>query len=84
MISTSTASMTVLAGPPATSDSPTQTDPPHSSHSGGGSSATNLVLPRPSLVPGGVIIAPIEAADDKTPVVELDGKRAMVLKSQGH
>lgn len=42
-----------------------------------------MVLPRPSLVPGGILIAPIDAPDDKPPVVELDGKRAMVLKSQG-
>ena len=40
-------------------------------------------LPQASLVPGGVLIAPVEAAAAQTeaPVVTYDGKRAMVLKS---
>jgi murein DD-endopeptidase MepM/ murein hydrolase activator NlpD len=39
-------------------------------------------LPRASLVPGGVLILPIEGAG-QAPVVTLDGQRAMVLRSAG-
>jgi murein DD-endopeptidase MepM/ murein hydrolase activator NlpD len=39
-------------------------------------------LPRASLVPGGVLILPIEGAA-QAPVVTFDGQRAMVLRSAG-
>jgi murein DD-endopeptidase MepM/ murein hydrolase activator NlpD len=45
--------------------------------------AAALQLPRPSLVPGGVLVLPIESAAAQAPVVTLDGQRAMVLRSQG-
>jgi murein DD-endopeptidase MepM/ murein hydrolase activator NlpD len=38
-------------------------------------------LPRASVVPGGVLLAPIEAPADKPPVVTYDGNRAMVLRT---
>ena len=38
-------------------------------------------LPRASLVPGGIFIAPIQTTVDQAPVVTYDGKRVMVLKS---
>ena len=40
----------------------------------------SAVLPRPSAVPGGVAIVPIEARADARPVATLDGARAMVLR----
>jgi murein DD-endopeptidase MepM/ murein hydrolase activator NlpD len=40
-------------------------------------------LPEASLVPGGVLILPIESASKQPPVVTLDGQRAMVLRSGG-
>lgn len=42
-------------------------------------------LPDASLVPGGVLILPIESAGSRqeAPIVTLDGQRAMVLRSQG-
>ena len=45
--------------------------------------ATTMELPQASLVPGGVLILPIESAADKPPVVLLEGNRAMVLRSEG-
>jgi len=48
------------------------------------SAAGALVLPQESLVPGGVLILPIESKSGHTPVVTYDGKRAMVLHSEGH
>ena len=44
-------------------------------------SAASLQLPQASLVPGGVLIAPLEGADEAAPLVTFDGKRAMVLRS---
>ncbi len=44
-------------------------------------SKSPLVLPRPSLVPGGVLIAPVEGPDEQAPLVTFDGKRAMVIRS---
>lgn len=44
-------------------------------------SAASLQLPQASLVPGGVLIAPLEGADDAAPLVTFEGKRAMVLRS---
>ena len=38
-------------------------------------------LPKPSLVPGGVFIAPVEGAADQAPAVTFDGNRVMVLRS---
>jgi murein DD-endopeptidase MepM/ murein hydrolase activator NlpD len=49
---------------------------------GGFASAATLELPQASLVPGGVLITPVEGAADAPPVVTLDGKRALVLRSQ--
>ncbi len=46
--------------------------------------AATLELPAQSLVPGGVLIQPIPGDEKKTPVVTLDGKRAMVLRSDDH
>jgi len=44
--------------------------------------AAALELPTQSLVPGGVLIIPVEGAPDRAPVVTFDGKRAMVLRSE--
>ena len=38
-------------------------------------------LPKPSLVPGGVFITPVEGAADQAPAVTFDGNRVMVLRS---
>ena len=43
--------------------------------------ASALELPQSSLVPGGVLILPIEANASTPPLVTFDGKRAMVLRS---
>jgi murein DD-endopeptidase MepM/ murein hydrolase activator NlpD len=47
--------------------------------------AAGVQLPESSLVPGGVLILPIDSARSQTeaPVVTLDGQRAMVLRSAG-
>src|SRR5882757_4624391 len=45
--------------------------------------AAAVELPQTSLVPGGVLILPIESAADKAPVVTLEGNRAMVVRSDG-
>jgi hypothetical protein len=46
--------------------------------------AASTQLPRPSLVPGGVFIFPVQSLDRQAaPVVTLDGQRAMVLRSDG-
>ena len=42
-----------------------------------------LQLPQTSLVPGGVLILPIESTATQAPVVTFDGHRAMVLRSAG-
>ncbi len=44
--------------------------------------AVTPVLPRASLVPGGVLVVPVEASATDVPVVTYDGKRAMVLRSE--
>jgi murein DD-endopeptidase MepM/ murein hydrolase activator NlpD len=41
------------------------------------------VLPRSSLVPGGVFVLPIASTSAEAPEVTLDGQRAMVLRSAG-
>jgi murein DD-endopeptidase MepM/ murein hydrolase activator NlpD len=43
-----------------------------------------LKLPQASLVPGGIFIVPIDGPDNDAPVVTYDGKRSMVLRSDGH
>jgi murein DD-endopeptidase MepM/ murein hydrolase activator NlpD len=40
-------------------------------------------LPEASVVPGGVVVLPIESDSKQAPVVTLDGQRAMVLRSSG-
>ncbi len=47
--------------------------------------AATVQLPDASLVPGGVLILPIESAASQTqaPIVTLDGQRVMVLRSAG-
>ena len=45
--------------------------------------AAALELPQASLVPGGVLILPIDSTAAQAPVVTLEGKRAMVLRSDG-
>ncbi|MBV8806966.1 MAG: peptidoglycan DD-metalloendopeptidase family protein [Sinobacteraceae bacterium] len=42
---------------------------------------TTLVLPRASVVPGGVFITPIQGPAGQPPTVTYDGKRVMVLRS---
>jgi murein DD-endopeptidase MepM/ murein hydrolase activator NlpD len=49
----------------------------------GPSFAATVELPQQELVPGGVLILPIESASDQAPVVTLGGQRAMVLPSGG-
>ena len=39
-----------------------------------------LELPQSSLVPGGILVLPVEGGADSPPVVTFDGKRAMVLR----
>lgn len=46
-------------------------------------SAASTELPVSSLVPGGVLVLPIESASTQAPIVTLDGQRAMVLRSGG-
>src|SRR5438445_13342410 len=43
--------------------------------------SASLDLPHPSLVPGGILVTPIEGPANRMPVVTYDGKRAMVLRS---
>ena len=43
-----------------------------------------LQLPQASLVPGGVLIVPIQSSAAEAPVVTFEGHRAMVLRSNGH
>jgi murein DD-endopeptidase MepM/ murein hydrolase activator NlpD len=45
--------------------------------------AANPELPQASLVPGGVLILPIESTAAQAPVATLDGQRALVLRSAG-
>jgi murein DD-endopeptidase MepM/ murein hydrolase activator NlpD len=45
--------------------------------------AASADLPHASLVPGGVLVLPIESAATQPPLVTLDGQRAMVLRSAG-
>ena len=42
--------------------------------------ATALVLPQASLVPGGVLLLPLDSDAAQPPVVTYDGRRAMVLR----
>lgn len=43
-----------------------------------------LQLPKASLVPGGVLVVPIDSASTEAPTVTFEGRRAMVLRSNGH
>jgi murein DD-endopeptidase MepM/ murein hydrolase activator NlpD len=43
--------------------------------------ATPPELPQASLVPGGVLILPVEGEADRAPLVTFEGRRAMVLRS---
>jgi murein DD-endopeptidase MepM/ murein hydrolase activator NlpD len=45
--------------------------------------AASTVLPQESLVPGGVLVLPIDSPAAQAPIVTLDGQRAMVLRSGG-
>jgi len=47
-------------------------------------SAASTELPEASLVPGGVLVLPIESASKQAPIVTLNGQRAMVVRSAGH
>lgn len=47
-------------------------------------SGVSAELPEASLVPGGVLVLPIESASKQAPIVTLDGQRAMVVRSGGH
>jgi len=40
-------------------------------------------LPQQALVPGGVLILPVESPADQPPVVTFEGRRTMVLRSEG-
>lgn len=44
--------------------------------------AEGLELPQESLVPGGVLIIPVDGSPQRPPTVTFDGKRAMVLRSK--
>ena len=46
--------------------------------------AATLQLPKASLVPGGVLIVPIDSASAEAPTATVEGQRAMVLRSKGH
>jgi len=46
-------------------------------------SAASSELPEASLVPGGVLVLPIESPSKEAPIVMLNGQRAMVLRSGG-
>jgi murein DD-endopeptidase MepM/ murein hydrolase activator NlpD len=43
-----------------------------------------LQLPKASLVPGVVLVVPVESASTEAPTVTFEGRRAMVLRSNGH
>jgi murein DD-endopeptidase MepM/ murein hydrolase activator NlpD len=46
--------------------------------------AATFELPEASLVPGGVLVLPLESKSEQAPVVTFEGKRTMVLRSEGH
>jgi murein DD-endopeptidase MepM/ murein hydrolase activator NlpD len=43
-----------------------------------------LELPQATLVPGGILITPVDGPANRLPVVTYDGNRAMVLRSDDH
>ena len=45
--------------------------------------AATSILPQSSLVPGGVLVLPLESKSAQAPVVTTEGHRAMVLRSEG-
>ena len=50
----------------------------------GVASAASMVLPQASLVPGGVLVLPVEGDAGQIPVVTYDDRRAMVLRQDDH
>jgi murein DD-endopeptidase MepM/ murein hydrolase activator NlpD len=42
-----------------------------------------FILPQAELVPGGVLLQPLDSASEKAPVVSYEGKRCMVLRHEG-
>ena len=46
--------------------------------------AVPLVLPKASLVPGGVLVLPLEGDTSQIPVVTYDDRRVMVLRQDDH
>jgi murein DD-endopeptidase MepM/ murein hydrolase activator NlpD len=50
----------------------------------GAAAAAALVLPQTSLVPGGVLVLPIEGDAGQIPVVTYEDRRAMVLRQDDH
>jgi len=49
-----------------------------------GTASAALVLPQSSLVPGGVLVLPIEGNANQIPIVTYDDRRAMVLRQDDH
>jgi len=47
-------------------------------------SAASTELPEASLVPGGVLVLPLDSPSKQAPIVTLNGQRAMVVRSAGH
>ena len=69
------AARATTTAPPATIAPPTATTTAKAT------ATATLDLPKASLVPGGIFVAPIDAPANGTPVVTYDGKRVMVLRS---
>jgi murein DD-endopeptidase MepM/ murein hydrolase activator NlpD len=50
---------------------------------GGAARATDLVLPQASLVPGGVLVLPLEGSAQDAPTVSFEDRPVMVLRNEG-